>query len=142
MKTAGRQAIMKGDSKGFTLIEVLVAIVLLGVGIVAVYGGLASLTRVESRAREKETLQRLAVDKFEEISSTEQDPSVPLDGDFSERGLNDIQWSSRAEPTGVENLEALTVTVSFINARPGDSEGVVTGLVFTEPAVLGGGAIP
>jgi Tfp pilus assembly protein PilV len=124
----------------FTLIEALVAVALTAIGVVAVMGGMGALTRVE-----KERMQRLAIDKYHELSAT--GDRTTSNGDFSDRNETRYVWTAAVEPTGVENLDQLTVTVRLTGADR-EREEVVSGLVYQAPApqepqpAVGGDLLP
>ncbi|CAN5421795.1 hypothetical protein BH11ARM1_BH11ARM1_06850 [soil metagenome] len=133
-KKNGRQVnLNNAHKKGFTLIEMLVATVILGVGVAAVLGAYASISSSEDRARTVEKLQRLAVDKFSEMRATNDTFTANDNGDFSDRGDDNINWSMEVEPSGVENLQAVTITVTQSNAGNTAPEAEVTQLVFVQP---------
>jgi hypothetical protein len=99
-------------------------------------GGLAAMAKTDRLIREREVLQRLAVQKYDELIATGQFETAELNGDFSDDYVNDYEWAATVEPSGEENLEIVTVTVN----RVGDPEGpqaVVDGLLFNPP-VQGG----
>ena len=74
-----------GASSGFTLIEALIAVVLVGVGVVAVFGGIRALTAAQSNAETADLLQRLAVQELNVVTSTTSDPTTAnTSGDFTE----------------------------------------------------------
>lgn len=126
--------------RGFTLLEVLVSATLLAVGIAAVVRGFGALTEGEYRVRTAERAQRLAMAKYEELVSTGQTDTPSLDGDFAEEGEPDYEWTAETLPTGVESLEAVTVTV----VRRGDDRSpvaVAEGLVH-RPLTASGGTAP
>ncbi len=127
---------MSKGRKGFTLIEALVAVVLAGVGVVSAVRGLSSLTTAQARLSNKETMYRLAEDKFEEISGQIQ--PVSESGDFSEQGLTGFQWESEVATTGVENVSLLTVTISSTDESASSQTEVVEGLVYRTPQATGG----
>ena len=124
-------------AKGFTLIEVLVAATLLGVGVAAVIGGIRSVNKAEGRARELEVMQRLAVDKYDEIRATTDTYAAGDSGDFVEKNIDDYTWEMKVDSTGVENVSAITVTVSKRDTDEGEPVGAVSGLVFEKPADTG-----
>lgn len=128
---------MSSAHKGFTLIEALAAIALLSIGIVGVLGGLSSLARGEARAREQELVQRLAIEKYDELVATAPDLAAPQNGDFEDRNLTGFRWESQSEPTGVENLEAITVTVTREPETNLSPVGRASGLRFVPPVTTG-----
>ena len=119
--------------RGFTILEVLVAATLLGVGVAAVLGGIKSVNAAEGRARELEVMQRLAVDKLEELKATTDTFAAGDNGDFVDRNLDDYVWEMQVEPTGIEYLDGVTVTVRKRSEAEGDPVGQVSTLVFEGP---------
>lgn len=103
--------------RGFTLVEALVSVFLLGVGIVATVSTLGQMTRTEGHMQESERMRRLADMKLQELIATG-DYQFITSGDFSEQGDARYDFVAALEPTGVESLELLRVTVTKI----GDSE--------------------
>lgn len=125
--------------RGIILLEVLVAAALLGIGVAAALGGLGTLTRVETDVREREEMQRLAHELYDDVVATGDYVMAPLEGDFEDRGETRYQWRVEFDPTGVENLNELIVTVSPRNrARTG--EWTARGLLFVPPATQVGAA--
>jgi prepilin-type N-terminal cleavage/methylation domain-containing protein len=119
-------------SRGFTLFEALVAVVLLGVGIAGSVGALSSLGRAQIAANESERMSELARRKYDELSVSDQVQAASLSGDFADWNENRYVWEASVTPTGVENLESLTVVVT----RRGDEDGRearAEGLLFFAP---------
>ncbi|HZH97617.1 MAG TPA: prepilin-type N-terminal cleavage/methylation domain-containing protein [Fimbriimonadaceae bacterium] len=121
---------MKGARRGFTLVEALVAVALTAIGVVAVLQGMAALTKAEAMMIEKERMQKLALDKYNEIAGTSD--RLTTTGDFSDRNENRYSWSATVEPTGVESLDQLTVTVSLTGTNR-EREETVSGLIYEAP---------
>ncbi len=121
---------MSRGSRGFTLIEVLAAVVIVGIGIAAVMGGFGALSQAQRRIIERETIERLAQSKLKEIAATREYDSV-TEGDFSGEGLPDYSWTAATQESGVENLQHLSVTVELNNS---DLTASAETLVFTPPA--------
>jgi Tfp pilus assembly protein PilV len=117
--------------RGFTLFEALAATVIVGLGIVAILGALGSLTNSQARAFERERMQRLAVQKYDELVATGEIQAAGLNGDFTEWNLNAYEWDAEVVPTGIENLEAVTVQVRRRDDR--GPIGSARGLVFIPP---------
>lgn len=122
--------------RGFTLLEAVAAIGLIGLGVVSVMGGLAAMAKTDRQIMMREQMQKLAVQKYDEIISTGLIDTAELSGDFTEENIEDYEWAATVEPTGEENLEILSVTVNKV----GDTEGpasTIDGLVF-RPPIQGG----
>lgn len=118
--------------RGFTLIEVLVASVLLAVGITALVGALSGLTRAERAVAEKDFLDRIAHEKFQELIATEAWRSE-AGGTFDDERLRDYTWSIEETNVGVENLTGLNLNVSSTSK----GEITLSTIVFTAPAATG-----
>jgi prepilin-type N-terminal cleavage/methylation domain-containing protein len=125
---------MSGVSKrsGFTLIEALAAAVLLGVGVTAAMGGLASISRAEASARETEILRRLAAEKLDDVLGTRDVQGTGADGAFDDPDLAGYRWRLEVSPSGVENLERVRVTVEHEGR-----EAIAEALLFSPPATGG-----
>jgi hypothetical protein len=120
----------------------MVSAVLLSVGIVSILGAYNSISRNQMLAIESEHMQRLALDKYEELAATEALQTQSLNGDFSDRGDDNYLWEVSVAATGVDNLSAVTVTVT---PRQDDgNKGVVTGVIYQAPQTTstGTGATP
>ena len=120
------------NKRGFTLIEVLVAIILLGTGVASVSLALGNVARNAARIEESATLNRLAARKLDELVATGEAINGNASGTFQDEGFPDVNWSVTSEPTGVENLNTITITVSKeANSENGKQ---ISTLVFVPPA--------
>jgi len=123
----------RGANHGFSLLEVLVAITLVGIGVAGSMGAMSSISKNQVRVLETERMERLAADKLAELISTGEafngDGSGTFDGD---RETSGITWKSLDEPTGTENLDVITITVT-----KGDREVSVSTLRYRAPADTG-----
>lgn len=123
--------------RGFSLVEVLVAIALLGVGISACLSALGEMANGEARAEVTERLQMLAHRKLQEIIATAEYQQAPLDGNFEIEGYPDITWNAEDEQSGVENLEIVRLTVQSPTGGA-TSSFTVTQLIYRQPQDTGG----
>lgn len=114
-------SLSSGSNRAFTLIEVLVAIVLIGIALTALVGGLGSLTNSYRRSVEKDTLVRLAHEKLDELVSTGEWASV-MDGEFTGDRYENFEWSLETETTTIEGLEYLRLTVTKTGPGAEDTE--------------------
>jgi prepilin-type N-terminal cleavage/methylation domain-containing protein len=131
---SGRQETLRRERRGFTLVEAMVSTVLLAVGITAVLGAFSSMTSNYRKARDTEQMQRLALDKYEELVATGSLQTQTLNGDFSDRGNDRYLWDASVETTGVENLSSLTITVQPRDNQETEPKVSIDGVVFIEPA--------
>lgn len=119
---------------GFTLVEALVAVVILSVGIVAVMASLGAMAKTEAKLRTKEVMQRLAERKYEELVATSTNLATPQSGDFQDWNEKRFTWSTAVDTTGVDNLNAITLTVSPASGGSDSDKIKVVGLVYIPPS--------
>lgn len=116
--------------RGYTLIEALVAVAVAAIGITASLGAMSALNKGELRARERETMQRLAFEKYDDAVATHDYTLAPLSGDFADHNLPNYSYRLEIEPSGVENLDVVHVTVTSTTSN---LQATAEGLVFTAP---------
>lgn len=120
---------MKRPQGGFTLVEVLVAVVVLGVGVTALVGSSAMVTRMvgrglmATRAAQRassrlETMRRIAYSTSPRCTS----------GSFASGGPATTQGVTESWQLTGTNPRTVTVTVSYKTAR-GTRTDVVTTLI-------------
>jgi prepilin-type N-terminal cleavage/methylation domain-containing protein len=109
----------RGSSRGFTLIEALVAVTLVGIAISALVGGLGSLTNAYRRSIELDVLQQLAHQKLDELVGTGEWTTLS-EGEFDGERYEDFTWELETETTTVAGLEYLRLTVT--RSGPGAEE--------------------
>lgn len=110
-----------GYKSAFTLIEVLVAVVLIGIAITSLVGGLGSLTNSYRRTVERDTLVRLANEKLDELIGTGEWTSVS-EGEFEGDRYANFEWALESETTTIEGLEYVKLTVTKTGPAGEDSE--------------------
>lgn len=131
-KLGSKNGRRKSLRSAFTLIEAVAAIGLVGIGVASVMGGLSAMANTDRQLMLREEMQRLAVQKFDEIIATGVIETAQLSGDFAEQNIDDYEWSADVQPSGEENLEVITVIVNQV----GDPDGpaaTVDGLYFQAP---------
>lgn len=125
--------------RGFTLLEVMVATVILAVGLSMGLGAIASMTSLETRARETEHLNRLAVEKLHEVLAIGDVNNQQTEGTFDDYNEPDYKWTMEVAPSGTTNVDTVRITVEKSSAKSTDPSVEVTGLVFTSPNAQTGG---
>jgi Tfp pilus assembly protein PilV len=120
--------------RGFTLIEAMVAALLVSIGVVAVFGGIAALNRAEARSRDADLLQSLTLQKMNEMGAVNDPRTADTSGDFSDRGYPDVTWEIDVEPSGAQDVDKITVT-----ATRGQAEQKLTQMLYV-PADTTAGA--
>jgi prepilin-type N-terminal cleavage/methylation domain-containing protein len=122
--------------KGFTLVEVVVSVALLAIGIVVSLGSLSAMTKTEVKLRKTEEMNRLAVQKIEEVLAVGNATTAETSGTFDDYGYTGYEWSLEVAPSGTENLD--TVRVNVTEASANSSSGVsVSSLLYTPPSTTG-----
>lgn len=96
---------------GLTLVEVLVATVLVAVGVVALVGALRGFTKAEIAVNDRELASRLAHDKLDEVVATE-DYLNSSSGSFSDPNAEGYTWRAEEIETGTQGLTDVRVTVT------------------------------
>lgn len=100
--------------RGFTLIEMVVAVFLLAIGVVGALGAISSATRASGAADQIQTATLLAQQRMSEIelqpdSLTGGDQEAPFETNPSYR------WKESVEATDYANLFKVTLTVVWGN---------------------------
>jgi prepilin-type N-terminal cleavage/methylation domain-containing protein len=126
--------VVRNGRRAFTLVEAMVTTALVGIALAGALAGIASLSKADTRARDAELLQRLAIQKMTEFESVSDPREVENSGDFTDAGYPDAQWELTVETGGEENLDLLTIT-----ATRGTNEQVVKQLVYVPPITTTGG---
>jgi type II secretion system protein I len=138
-------------SRGFTLVEVLVAIALMLVVLPAAMRGVMIAARAGELARHRTEASALATSKLQEIVATQQwESGGTLSGDFTQEGYTDYTWQAElsnwnqpgfsASDIQPQTLQQLDLKVSWRRGNRMDSLTVST-LVYSNMP-LGPGAQP
>jgi type II secretory pathway pseudopilin PulG len=118
-------------------VEALVAVVLVSIGVVGVFGGLHAIEGAQRRMQTAELLQSLAMDEMDQISSITDPTSTDTSGDFTNEGHPDITWTAEVEQENAQNVDKVTVT-----AKQGSYSQSLVCLLYVAPTTntVGGGA--
>ena len=114
--------------RGFTLLEVLVALVIVGLGMMAVFTQLNQSLTAVSRLRDKTLANWVAVDRITEMRVMGEYPKIGQLEDEVEMANSTWLYTIEVQATPVDNLRRLDVTVSFAD-KPGDVLATVSGFV-------------
>jgi prepilin-type N-terminal cleavage/methylation domain-containing protein len=122
--------IVKRSSSGLTLVEVLVAIVVLGVGIVALVGGSSMVTRMIGRGKVETRAALVASHRMEalRLAAVSSSPHCTAPA-FSSGGpaIHDGVTESWVVPTA-GTLRLVRVTVTYLTVRGPRSAALETGI--------------
>jgi prepilin-type N-terminal cleavage/methylation domain-containing protein len=98
-------------TKGFTLIEVLVALVILSVALLALGGLMVQTTRNNSFGGHMTEAATFAQDKLEELNAVSWLAIIP--GSDRKTGSNGIDYARSWDVTTNGNLKTLTMTINW-----------------------------
>ena len=73
-----------------------------------------------------------------EMAATREYLTSATNGDFQDIGEARFIWSAEVQPTGIENLDALVVTVER-ESRNSPIQASASGLIYNAPIDTGGG---
>jgi len=123
---------------GFTLLEVLIALAVLAIGMLAVIGAAGSSTRIDSQLRDKTFATWVAMN---ELTTLRLARSWPTDTQNDDADMGGQKWHWVAKFTPTSDPDLLRVDVSVSNAQQPDQEiASVTG--FMGNPVTGGAPPP
>jgi type IV pilus assembly protein PilV len=112
LKQGGYRIVMNiklNEESGFTLLEVIIAISILTIGMLAVASMQAAALRGDSFAYSRTEASTWAQDKMEELMA---DPYTTAGGDTEPHGNFDVIWNITPHPD-VANVSTITVTVEY-----------------------------
>ncbi|HJN16213.1 MAG TPA: type II secretion system protein [Armatimonadota bacterium] len=123
---------------GFTLLEVIVSLAIMGVGIVAVIEAYGAAMRLSLQDEFLTTATFLASGKMEEVIKETYITAGQDEGDFGEE-FPDFTWSVEIADSEIEGLELVTVTVYWSVATLDDYLVLSTALRENDPNAAAGG---
>jgi general secretion pathway protein I len=112
--------------RGFTLIEVLVALAIVAIGMAAVMGALTSSANTISYLRDKTFAQWVALNQIANLRlSGQQPPTGNSDGDTDFAGRS-WHWRQEVVATQVPGVERIDISVRPADVKAGDDQGWFT----------------
>lgn len=106
---------MSPADKGFTLLEILIAVLILTIGMVGTAGLLAGVIRTDHLSNKMTTATTLAKEKIEEIRQAGY-LGVPLEGSpVTENPVAGFTRVTTTQATGTDGARAVTVSVSYVS---------------------------
>ncbi len=104
---------MRVTSRGFTLLEVLVALVIVGLGMIAVFSQVSQSLTATAIMRDKTLAYWIGLDRITELRLAGEFPEVGERSDEIE--MAGVGWVYRVKTTavGVEDFRRIDVTVAF-----------------------------
>ena len=125
---------MKRAERGFTLIEVMVALAIVALALTAIAASMNQMIDGATTMRDRTYASWIAQNKITEFRLAGTLPKVSTTSGELDYGNSQWVWRARVSETGIENFMRIDVSVSFV-----DSEYVVrtvTGFV-GEPLAAG-----
>lgn len=121
-------------SRGFTLLEVLVALTIVAFSLTAVAASMSQMIDAATTMRERTYASWIAQNKIAEIRLANTVPDVGSSSGEIEFGNTDWEWRVVISESGIEDFQRIDVSVSLV----GDEYVIrtVTGFI-GEPVVVG-----
>lgn len=115
-------------ARGFTLLEVMVALTIVSIGLIAAFNGVIQMAHSTTTLRERAFADWIAMNQITEIRIGGEFPDVGrFDGDTEFAG-REWRWEAAVTETGVEDLRRIDMTVAYLES-PGDTISIVTGFI-------------
>jgi len=128
-------------TRGFTLIEVLAALVIVALGMLGVIQAVSQTARNGTYLRDKTFAHWIALNLVTERRLSQTTPEVSASSDEVEYAGRRWKWTLRVTQTGVESLRRMDVSVRLADAPEDSSLATVTGFYGTAIGPSGGGAL-
>ncbi|MBT8141163.1 MAG: type II secretion system minor pseudopilin GspI [Gammaproteobacteria bacterium] len=126
---------MKFDrSKGFTLIEVVVATFIVGLALVALAGTVQNLTRQTSLVKEKYVADLVANNVLAELRLAGQWPEIGENSDVVEMASQSWFYDTKVFATDVEQLRRIEVSVGLDDELK-QTRATLIGFISSSPTV-------
>ena len=129
-------------SRGFTLIEVLVALAIVTIGMAAVMEALTSSARTAIYLQDKTFAEWVALNRMETVRLTGSVPAAGTSNDTLEYAGTNWEWQQKVTTTRIPGMVQIQVDVRPADSQAGDNRGwyaTVTGFMST---ALDPGTIP
>jgi general secretion pathway protein I len=121
---------------GFTLLEVMVALAVVSLGLIAVFNGIIQISDQSTHLRERAFAHWVAMNELARMRVGGAMPEVSeFDGDVDFAEIT-YRWEATVSETGVDNLRRIDMRVSYADA-PDDVLAEAVGFVAPRPASAG-----
>jgi len=138
---AERRRQRKG-TRGFTLIEVLAALVIVALGMLGVIQAVSQTARNGTYLREKTLAHWIAMNVITERRLLPSPPEVAETSDDVEFAGQRWRWTMQVTQTEVESLRRMDVSVRPADRPDGEALVTVTGFYGTAIGAVGGSTLP
>jgi general secretion pathway protein I len=128
--------------RGFTLIEVLAALVIVALGMLGVIQAVTQTARNGSYLREKTLAHWIAMNVITERRLLPSPPDVTETSEDVEFAGQRWRWTMKVTQTEVESLRRMDVSVRYADRPESQAFVTVTGFYGTAIGAVGGGTLP
>lgn len=125
------------QSRGFTLIEVIVALVVISLGMLGVIQAVSQTASNTGYLRDKTLAHWVAMNRLTEVRLQKAAPAVTKSSDEVEMAGRHWKWTMNVTQSGVETIRRIDISVRPADAREGTSLASVTGFFGTAVAPPG-----
>lgn len=129
-------------ARGFTLIEVLAALVIVALGMLGVIQAVTQAARNGTYLREKTLAHWIAMNVITERRLLATPPDVAESSDDVEFAGQRWRWTMTVTQTEVESLRRMDVSVRPADRPDSEALATVTGFYGTAIGAVGGGTLP
>jgi general secretion pathway protein I len=113
---------------GFTLLEVMVALAVVSIGLIAVFNGIIQMAHSTSTLRERALADWIAMNEISTIRISGEFPDVGNFNGTTEFAGREWRWEARISETGVTDLRRIDMSVAHEDF-PEDDITIVTGFM-------------
>lgn len=117
----------RSASRGFTLLEVLAALVIVALGMLGVIEAVSQTARNSSYVREKTIAHWIAMNQLTRVRLAPQAPKIDKSSDQVDMGGRRWRWTMEVQQTPVESVRRIDITVRPDDAEEGSSLATLTG---------------
>jgi general secretion pathway protein I len=139
---ADRGRLSSASTRGFTLIEVLAALVIVALGMLGVIQAVTQTARNGTYLREKTLAHWIAMNVITEQRLQPTPPEVAETSDEVEFAGQRWRWTNNVTQTQVESLRRMDVSVRRADQPEGQALTTVTGFYGTAIGAAGGAMLP
>lgn len=128
-------------ARGFTLIEVLVALVVVALGMLAVIQTVGQTANNSTYMRDKTVAHWIAMNQLTQVRLQPKPPAITKSSDEIEMAGRDWRWTMEVKQTGVETIRRMDIRVRLAEAPETSSLVTVSGFYGSAVAPAGSATV-